>query len=267
MNRPPKKSGQPETPPSPASPDERNLVNVDDAFQEADIDDRLWLWWQKNGRTLLYGLAAVALVIIGREVYQFSRERAVETMQDRFLKAAAAENETPLKDFGKANSDEPLGAFALLKAANAIYAEGEYSNAAMAYATAAEALETAPVLRSRARIGQGMALVDAGDAERGLAILERVARDDTVLASLRAEAAFRLAMTAMNNGDAAKAGSWLGEILAINPGQQWERQVNLLLELDPDLSVQPAAAPPTIDLPLPVEAPTPGATDAAQSGS
>ena len=49
----------------PPSDDDRNLVVVDEDFANADAEDRLWLFWERNKNLIVRGTTAVVLAIIG----------------------------------------------------------------------------------------------------------------------------------------------------------------------------------------------------------
>lgn len=225
--------------------DERNLVNVDDAFAEADLDDRLWLWWKRNGRSLVWGIALVLAVTVVVESVKVFQRQALTSMQDAYVEAGTAE--APLREFGEAHQSKPLGGAALLKVADQKYTEAAYSEAAALYAQAAPALSGTP-LRGRALIGQGISLLRQDNTTAGVAVLKQVAMDTASLPALRAEAYFHLAVQALADDHLAEARDYLAQLDKADANGIWAQQVRSMKELMPELAEAETEASVEIDL-------------------
>ncbi len=196
---------------TPPPVDERNLVDVDDAFKEADIDDKMWLWWQKNRNFLIMLTVGTLLVVAGIESYKLFKRQSLEKMQSRYNNAAAEESSALLMEFSEAYSGKPLGGAALLQVADEKFSEEGYSAAAMQYADAAESLKGTH-LYGRAKLGQAVSLHLSGESDRAKPMLEELTNDAGVLLGLRSQAAYYLTLIAMQNDDLETAREWLNRI-------------------------------------------------------
>lgn len=227
MNQPPKDA------PAPASQDERNLVNVDAAFQEADFDDKLWLWWQENRNSILTTFAILVIGVAGIELVKIFRQQAFENMQKDFLEARASTN--TLENFGERHRSQPLGGLALLKVADERFEEGAFMEAERLYGEASESLAETPI-SARARLGQAVSALENGDVDKARIRLSQLADDPSVLSSFRAEAAFRLGIAALENDDISAANNWLSKAESLDTTESWKTQVEALRRDLPKLS-------------------------------
>jgi hypothetical protein len=221
--------------------DDRNLVHIDDAFKEADIEDQVWLFWNKNKGTIFAVIIAVFIGVIGVEGYRMYQRSAVTSMQ-----AAYSEAKTPeeLTAFGQEHAGTPLGGFALLQSADAQYAQGNYAAAAPLYKSAAASL-TDTYVQGRARLGEAMSQVQAGQTDLGKNLLGSIAADTTALVSIRAEATFDLGILALSAEDYAGARRQFEQASAIDQGGPWGSQADRLLQQVPELAAVESAAPAT----------------------
>jgi hypothetical protein len=64
-NRPPK-----QTP----IDDDRNLVVVDDDFVNADAEDRLWLFWERNKTIIVRSITSIVVGVIAFLAFYFWKE-------------------------------------------------------------------------------------------------------------------------------------------------------------------------------------------------
>jgi hypothetical protein len=219
--------------------DERNLVNVDEAFAEADLDDRLWLWWQRNGKTLMLVAAVLIVGVVGYELTKLFRQQSFERMQaDYNTSGTDAANQ---KAFALKHGSQPLGGFAFLLSADQHYQEKQFLEAADLYARAAEAL-VGTLPGGRAQLGQAMAILKAGEVDKGTALLSQLADSAQAAPTIRAEAAYKLAIHHLGASNPEAARPWLAKVEAVDSTEVWKSQVQALRRNVPELAATPEAS-------------------------
>lgn len=253
MNRPPKKkkhhkddlSRDPrfdqkdlEEAPDLAHQDDRNLVDVNDAFKDADVEDKVWLFWQKNGKALVAGGVVALIAVIAVQLYELYEEKALADMQISYQAAEA--DEASLLTFGEANASASLGAFALLEVADAKYAERDFAEAGKLYAQAATGLAGTP-FGARAELGQAMTAIKAGDTATGTAELTRIGADASLIGTIRGEAIFNLALIALQDSDYTTAKQRLTELESLEGAPIWNQQAKMLRDNVPELAPEEEA--------------------------
>ncbi len=181
------------------TPDERNLVAVDEAFAEASFEDRLWLWWQRNGQAVLLAVVAVVVVAALWQVVMFFQRQAERGVQAEYREATASPE--ALATFQKRHAKHPLGGLAALTLADQAFSAGDFGAAAAGYRSASGPLAGLP-LAGRAQLGQAMSLALQGGEQRviGAALLDQMAGNAGLLTALREEAAFHRMALALEDG-------------------------------------------------------------------
>ncbi|MEO0796486.1 MAG: tetratricopeptide repeat protein [Verrucomicrobiota bacterium] len=249
MNRPPKKKKSQEglaedprfsneelaaAPSSKSTPkaadsegDDRNLVEIDDAFTEADIEDRAWLFWQRNKTGVILGALILILGVGGVNTWQLVQASSFENMQADF--SAAVGDDAKLQSFGTDNLSSPLGGVALLQLADKKYADGDYEGAAPLYLESLQPLQNTMVL-GRAQLGLGMAQIKAGQQDAGRSTLSALVADPTALEAVRGEALFELGQLELMQGNRDAAKSWLDQAVALENAEIWKSQAERLLD-------------------------------------
>lgn len=258
MNRPPRKkkirksdlSRDPrfdqrdiEKAPDLARQDDRNLVDVDDAFKDADVEDKVWLFWQRNGKSILAGGVIALAVVLGIQSYELYQKGQSEQLQKDYQ--ALGSDVAALTAFGEAHPDHRLGAFALLQAADEKYQASDYAAAQSLYEKAMAGLLNTP-FGARAELGAAMSNIKAGNTEAGGNALQRIADDATVLGAIRGEAAFNAALLDIEQKNFAAADQQLKAIANIPQADIWAQRAEILRESVPELSTEAkAGASPT----------------------
>lgn len=190
--------------------DDRNLVLVDGDFNEADLDDKIWLFWERNRGYLVFSAVAIFVAGLG-----YIGVQAFRAQHARGIGAAYAVAETPeLKvGFAERHRGEPLAALAALEAADAAYAKSDYAEAARRYALAGElaalAGAKAKPVAVRAPVSAALCDLRAGREEAGLKQLEAIASAATADKAAKCHALFALAEHACGRKDFAKARDYL----------------------------------------------------------
>ena len=220
---------------SSTSGDDRNLVTIDENYLAPTFEDKLLMFWEKNGRAVITVVVVAALAIVARwafGAYAESRERAIAA------EYAAAKDSAGLKAFAQAHPEAELAGVAQLRIADEAYAAGNFAAAQADYDAAAKAL-SGQVLGDRARLGAAISKLQAGDAAGGKAALEALAKDVVFTRTLRAEAAFHLALQARDAGQPAEAKKMIELVLTADATGLWAQRA---MQLQSSLPAEPAPA-------------------------
>lgn len=227
--------------PSPTSPagDERNpAAPSEPVLATPPFEERLREFWGKYRRLVALVCVAVVIAILGRggwEIWQREKEQQVAADY------AKATNSDLLKQFATENAGHALAGAAQLRLADEAYGAGKYSDAAAGYAQAAATLKDGP-LAARARVGEGIAKVLAGDTAGGETALKAIVADLNQIKVVRAEAAFHVATLAMEAGRADEMEKYLEQIAAIDGQSLWAQRAMALRASRP-APPAPAATP------------------------
>lgn len=229
--------------PQPAG-DDRNLVPVDETSAVA-FEDKLHVFWRKNGGIVLGVCVAILLGILGKGAWEyFQKQKDVEIAQ-----AYAAANTTEqLKAFAAAHGGHSLAGIAQLRIADEAYAAGKFADAIGGYEKALEVLKEGP-LATRAQMGRALAKAQTGKAPEATNELKQLADDAKQLDATRAEAAYHLASIAAEAGNVADAQKYVTQVsqLSADPrGNPWvSRAMALQMNLPRPTEGSPAPeAPP-----------------------
>lgn len=195
--------------------DDRNLVLVDGDFSDADLDDRMWLLWERYKLVALVGAGVLFVAGIGFISWRSLRASHAETLGAEYNTATTPELKMT---FAERNPGEPLAAVAALESADAAYAKTDYKEAGNRYGRAAlfadAAKPKAPLVSARALIGFAICEIRSGNTAEGVKRLTAIA--DTAPseqnASLRAHALFLLAENACGEKDFVAAKKYLDRL-------------------------------------------------------
>lgn len=220
--------------------DDRNLVLVDDDFQDADFEDRVWLFWQRHGKKTVAAATALFLAIIGVIVYVEVREMRVSDLQVEYATLQTPDQKLA---FAKANEKDPIAGTAYYAAAQALVEEGKFAEAATAYENAARVF-TQPeflAMSDRAKIAQAACLARINTQEataRSQAILKRLAASPAADPLYRGQAMYELATFALSSGNIAEARLWINEMdRTLDSGNIWQERKRELLLIEPELTL------------------------------
>jgi hypothetical protein len=228
----------------PPADDDRNLVVVDEDFQNADAEDRLWLFWERNKTLIVRGSALVILGILAAIGHHFWQEAQREEVGAEY---AACQDEAARRAFAARHPGDPLAAVALAEVGDDLKRAGKLAEAAKAYDEAAVAAGKAgdsPVVRSlalRARLYAGLTRSELG--EKGAeAAVAAIADEPSAPETVRGFAMLSLANLAIARGDSAEAAKWLNAMdKRLRPGSVWQSDKAFLVRSEPSLTNAPAA--------------------------
>lgn len=211
--------------------DDRNIVVVDKDFSDADIEDRVWLFWKRNRTTIIGIIAVVVVVTLSFSVYDLWKSQRAEKVQNAYL---SAENPQALAAFAEQYKGEALAAVAALQLADDAYRAEQYDKAAGLYAEAVPALKPAPELQQRARLGEAVSVFLAGKDPKAEK-LTAFAQDGTVYDAYRAQADYQLALIAVEAKDFLTARSWLEQLASLTQSGVWAERAQTLVALKPEI--------------------------------
>ncbi|MEY3958350.1 MAG: hypothetical protein RJA37_953 [Verrucomicrobiota bacterium] len=228
----------------PPADDDRNLVVVDEDFQNADAEDRLWLFWERNKALIVRGSSLVILGILAAIGHHFWQEARREEVGAEY---AACQDEAARRAFAARHPGDPLSAVALAEVGDDLKRSGKLAEAAKAYDEAAAAADKAgdsPVVRSlalRARLYAGLTRSELG--EKGAeAAVAAIADEPSAPETVRGFAMLSLANLAIARGDSAEAAKWLNAMdKRLRPGSVWQSDKAFLVRSEPSLTNAPAA--------------------------
>jgi hypothetical protein len=242
--------------PKPATPsalkstsDDRNVVAVDENYTALTLDDRLRIFWQKNGKSIVALVVIVLLAVLGKGLWDYRTAQKELELQRTYGSATTPEQ---VKAFASGHSGHMLAGIARLRVADEDYAAGKSSEAIYGYEDAASALKTGP-LASRARLGLAMAKIQGGKAADGEAALKQLAANPSETKNCRVEAAYQLASLASAAGRADDVKKYTEQIMQIDAMSPWLQRTMMLRGASLDLSPTAGAAPgnptPAVKLP------------------
>ena len=223
MNHPPKKKHKDPLLPEGKQVDERNLIHLQDSAA-LSLEDRVTLYLGENKGFMIGCTLVLLLVVVGYQALRIVKDQTEASLRAEYAEAAA--NDT-LVDFTKTHSNKTLGGFAALQLADEAYSDENYVEALEFYARAAAVLDE-PSLTGRARMGQAFALYHSGKQEQGLTLLNAITADTTLAESMRAEAAYHLAIEAHAAGRAAEFNSYAAQVSNSQFAVQWQQRLERL---------------------------------------
>ncbi len=209
---------------------------------------KVGLFWEKNRSAILLLIAIVFVALVGREGWQWfqaSRERDIEETY-----AKIGDRLEQLPKFANEHAGHSLAGVAWLRLGDDAYTKNDFKSAAAHYAKAADALENV-ALKSRARLGAGIAQLAGGDRTAAETSLKALSGDAKAVKPVRAEAAYNLAVLAHEAGKDDDAKKFIEQITQIDAMSLWaQRGFALRAQIDaakPATPAAPAAGAPTIE--------------------
>lgn len=231
------------TPATPASPkpagDDRNLVPVD-ATTATSFEDKVHLFWQKNGTAVLTLCGLVVLGFLAKGGWDYMAAQKELGIEKNY---AAASTTDQLKAFAAANTGHTLAGIALLRVADEAYAAGKAADALAGYEKAQPALKGTP-LAARTKLGIALAKIGAGKTAEGTADLKTMVDAANEPKIVRVEAGYHLASLAAEAGNAADVQKYSEQLMKLDPQSPWaQRAFGLRASLPaPKAEAAPAAA-------------------------
>jgi hypothetical protein len=235
--------------PTPATPSAPQSSGDDRAFATATatgLEDRLQRFWEKNRGAITAVLVIIALGIIARGGYDYFKAQREHRIQQDYAAAVTPEQ---LKSFAATHAQHVLGGVAQLRLADEAYTAGKSTEAIAAYGQAATVIKTGP-LASRARLGEAMAKLQAGQTANAEAALKTLANNTSEALSVRSEALYQLANLAAATGKSADVTAYADQLMQIDPASPFAERVIALRASQPVTTTPSSASDaPAISLP------------------
>lgn len=203
---------------------------------DADLEERFNDFIKQNGAALFGGLALAMVAVVGWQLFLYLGDRREAALKADYL---ALETMEARQAFAEAHDDKLLGGLAFLDLADAAYTEGAFERALAHYTRAAETLE-ATAFEGRAQLGAALTRFEQGASGRARAELQLIAETEAHLDDLRAEAAYHLAVIALEAGDTAEARQAIERVQGFSESIFWLQQANALSARLPDEAPAPA---------------------------
>ncbi len=202
--------------------DDRNVVPTGDGA--ISFEDKVHVFWKENRQLVLGVCVAVALIIVGKGIWNHLQRQKEQGIEQEYAAATTSEQ---LRAFAASHEGHTLGAIAELRLADEAYAAGKSADAIAGYGKVIAELEEGP-LAARARLGQALAKLQAGQTAEGAADLRTVAGDAGELKAVRVEAMYHLASLASANGDAAEVQKLSEQLMQLDPSSPWVQRTMML---------------------------------------
>ena len=114
--------------------DDRNLVLVDDDFQDADFEDKVWLFWRRHGKKTIAIATLIFFAALAVIVYTQAKKMHVVSLQNDY---AALKTDDERRAFARENTADPMAGTIFFALGNNLFREGKYAEAAEDYRAAA----------------------------------------------------------------------------------------------------------------------------------
>lgn len=177
--------------------DERNIVGPDQVDIQ-DLENQVIMFWEKNKGILIGSVAFVFAAFLGFQGFKFMELKSQENLKAGYQAATTSEAKAA---WAKEEAGKPLSGFAFKELGDEAYEAGDLSKAEGYYREAAKSA-AAPVDQA-ATIALAVTLIDLDKVSEAKTLLQPIADDATALA--QAEAQYRLAYIASQEGDATTA--------------------------------------------------------------
>ncbi len=225
--------------------DSGDAVAADATVVGLTFEDRLNLYWRKHGTLIIVTALLVVVAIVGYGGWQYVAAQQELGIEKEYASASTPER---LRAFAEAHRTHTLGGIAHLRMADDAITAANPGVALTEYEKAISVLKSGP-LADRARLGQAVARIMAGQNAEGIADLRKIADDHSQLTVLRAEAMYHLASLAAASGTAGDVEKYTTQLMQLDPSSQWaQRAFALRASLPP---VAPIAAPMLATPPVP----------------
>lgn len=211
---------------SQSSSDEPKTIHFPGA---ATAEDTVLLCWNRYKKVFFVCLAAAIVGLLCMQAYDFIKAERLKSTQEAFLNAIQKHHE---KAFTEAYPHDPLAGLVLIEQGDQFSAQGNYTEAAKAFALATTALKN-NALAGRAYVSQGMALALEGDIQQANIIFEKTANNPILLPAYRAEAAYQRALLAVQANDMTSVNHWLTIVLTLPEGGIWSQKAQMLRTIVP----------------------------------
>lgn len=225
--------------------DDRNLVLVDDDFQDADFEDKVWLFWRRHGKKTVAVAALIFFAALAAIIYTQSKKIHVLSLQSDYAELTTDDER---RAFARENISDPMAGTILYTLGNTLFREGKFAEAAADYNAAASVFASQKdaeyaLPRDRAKLAEAVSLQKAGKPAEASAMLTTLAGTLETDETVRGQAMYNLAVAALAENNLDTARNWIDEMdRALSAQNMWHAQKQNLLRMDPRLVAAPEAA-------------------------
>lgn len=203
----------------------------DNDFSGSGLEDAFFLFWKRNRDKIQITMVVVLLVAVGGLGFKAFQRKKLEKTQNAYLEAVQS-GET--QAFAQKYASSPLAGLVLLQSADKAFDKEEFTQAVSLYKEAGAALK-GTVIEGRTQLGEAIANIYAGNEAKGKTLLGSIAQNPKLLESDRAEAAYHLAVLALNQDELDIARTQLDFIETLNDSGFWGQKAALLKKAAPQL--------------------------------
>ena len=175
--------------------DERKTVILDEELDGVEFDDKVWLYWTRNKKSIITSVVMAFAIIIGVQSYKLYKTSSENALAQAY---SAATTEAELADFAKANAGTTLAGVALLQNADSLYANGKYAEAEKLYAQAKADLKST-ILFGRAMLGEAVCAYSL-DKNKGIELFKIAYNTSTMNPVFKAQAGYMLGLSLKDQG-------------------------------------------------------------------
>ncbi|HCJ11908.1 MAG: hypothetical protein A2Y14_02325 [Verrucomicrobia bacterium GWF2_51_19] len=173
--------------------------------------ETLLSFWKRAQKGILLLLCVIVLGLATYQGTRYFQKSRMRNMQAAFM---SLKDDVQRLAFAKKYASLPLGGLVTLSLADDAYKMGKYEDAADLYSKARKGLKDT-LFYQRAKLGQGIALIAAGKADKGKERLKKLALDKGTSAIIAAEAFFTLAVSEFEGKHYSDCKMYLGEVYKI----------------------------------------------------
>ncbi len=180
--------------------DERKTVILDEQLDGVEFDDKVWLYWTRNKKSIITSVVLAFAIIIGVNGW-----KAYKVASEQALALAYSQVSTPaqLSEFAKEHAGTTLAGVALLQCADSAYADEKFADAQKLYADAKVELAST-ILFGRALLGEATCAYSV-DKAKGLELFKVVYNTASLNDVYRAQAGYMLALALRDQGKSDEA--------------------------------------------------------------
>ena len=171
---------------------------VNDIFKEANLDDKIWLFFVRNSNFLLKFCVLLGITVLFWAALHVTHLRKIKKAEDAYSQLQTISDK---ENFIKKYKNLKLAGIVSLSLADEYLIERKYEAAKVEYARASKLLKRT-ILQPRALTGKAVAMYQMSDKLHAKELLQSVFRNKNCKASFRRYAAYILLHIASDEGDA-----------------------------------------------------------------
>ena len=215
--------------------DDPNALKPDDDIPEADFEDRVLLYWERNRKNIMISLVMGATALVLYHLLFLFMDRREKSIGEAFNKC---EDASAFVAFADEYSGHQLASAAFLKAANLSFEKGQYTESANYFEKALGQFTDDVLMSGRARLGMAMSKIGQNALEDGVQMLETIASSETEMDTTRAEASYAIAVLAWEKEDYQTIRDQITLISGLEQPGYWIRRISGIEEKIPQAEVE-----------------------------